>query len=84
MEEIFTGTKINRVEWNKLYNTVKKGDTIVFDSVSRMSRNAEEGITTYLDLFAKPQRNKVYSYGKANTRKGETQQMDKPIHTMKQ
>lgn len=30
---------------------VKKGDTIVFDSVSRMSRNAEEGFKLYEALF---------------------------------
>ena len=29
------------------------GDTIIFDSVSRMSRNADEGYTTYEDLFYK-------------------------------
>ena len=50
-QEAYTGTKIDRPEWNKLYKTVKPGDTIVFDSVSRMSRNAEEGIKAYFDLF---------------------------------
>lgn len=32
---------------------VKEGDTIIFDSVSRMSRNAEEGIELYMYLFDK-------------------------------
>ena len=32
---------------------VKKGDTIVFDSVSRMSRNAGEGFSLYEELFNK-------------------------------
>lgn len=50
-EEAYTGTKMNRPKWNKLYQSVKSGDTIVFDSVSRMSRNAEEGLQVYLDLF---------------------------------
>jgi len=50
-QEAFTGTKINRPEWNKLYKTVKEGDTIVFDSVSRMSRNADEGVKTYFELL---------------------------------
>ena len=31
--------------------TVKAGDTIVFDSVSRMSRNAPEGFGCYQDLY---------------------------------
>ena len=30
---------------------VKSGDTIVFDEVSRMSRNAEDGFKAYQDLF---------------------------------
>ena len=49
--EAFTGTKMDRPKWNRLLSLVKEGDTIVFDSVSRMSRNADEGIETYLDLF---------------------------------
>lgn len=50
--EAFTGTTINRPEWDKLRKRIKTGDTIVFDSVSRMSRNSDEGFTTYQDLFA--------------------------------
>ena len=42
VQEIFTRTTLNRKEWNKLYNKVKSGDTIIFDSVSRMSGNADE------------------------------------------
>ena len=54
IEETFTGTKIyNRPKWNKLLEQVKPGDTIVFDSVSRMSRNAEEGFKVYEELFNK-------------------------------
>ena len=51
IEEAYTGTTINRKEWNKLYKAVKPGDTIIFDSVSRMSRNAEEGFTAYQELY---------------------------------
>lgn len=51
VQEAYTGTKINRPEWIKLCHAVQAGDTIVFDSVSRMSRNAEEGITAYFRLF---------------------------------
>ena len=53
-KEKFTGTKIDgREEFNKLLSKVKAGDTIVFDSVSRMSRNAEDGIKLYFELFEK-------------------------------
>lgn len=51
-DEAFTGRKIEgREKFIKLLNMVKKGDTIVFDSVSRMSRNAEEGFKLYTELF---------------------------------
>lgn len=53
IEEVYTGTTTDRKEFKKLLNKVKSGDTIVFDSVSRMSRNAEEGIKIYKDLFNK-------------------------------
>lgn len=49
--EAYTGTTIDRKEWNKLFKKVKCGDTIIFDSVSRMSRNAEEGFNAYEELF---------------------------------
>ena len=50
--EEYTGTKINgRVEFNKLLKIIKQGDTIIFDSVSRMSRNAEEGFKLYQELY---------------------------------
>ena len=50
IEEAYTGTSLDRKEWNKLFKKVKDGDTIIFDSVSRMSRNAEEGFTAYEEL----------------------------------
>lgn len=53
IEEAFTGTTINRKEWNKLVSAVNPKDTIVFDSVSRMSRNAEEGFQAYEELYNK-------------------------------
>ena len=49
----YTGTKLDRPGWTKLYKKVKAGDVIVFDSVSRMSRNAEEGFLIYEELFNK-------------------------------
>lgn len=56
-KEVYTGTKITgRKVWNTVYNLVckeadKKDITIVFDSVSRMSRNATEGFELYKDLY---------------------------------
>lgn len=53
-KEKFTGTKLQgRTEFQKLLKVVKCGDTIIFDSVSRMSRNAEEGIQLYEELMEK-------------------------------
>ena len=52
VEEIYTGTKFQgRDKLQKLIKTVKEGDTIVFDSVSRMSRNADEGFDLYEKLY---------------------------------
>lgn len=51
IEEVFTRTRIDRKEWNKLTSKIKCGDTIVFDSVSRMSGNADEGFTAYEELY---------------------------------
>lgn len=53
VEERYTGTTADRPEWNKLYKLVRKGDTIIFDSVSRMSRNATEGFDFYEELYKK-------------------------------
>lgn len=52
--EKMSGTKLyNRKEFNKLLSIVSKGDVIVFDSVSRMSRNSEEGYNLYEELYNK-------------------------------
>jgi len=50
-QEAYTGTKLDRPEFSKLLKRVKEGDTIVFDSVSRMSRDCEEGLRVYQDLY---------------------------------
>lgn len=53
-KEAYTGTKVEgRKELDKMLKAVRPGDTIVFDSVSRMSRNADEGIALYEQLFNK-------------------------------
>lgn len=53
VREAYTGTKIDRKEWGKLFSAVQSGDTIVFDSVSRMSRNAEDGFAVYEELYTR-------------------------------
>lgn len=54
VREIFTGTKfLGRKELDKILKLIKSGDCIVFDSVSRMSRNAYEGCELYEELYYK-------------------------------
>lgn len=56
-EDKFTGTTADRPQFNKLKvrvnNDIKAGHevTIIFDSVSRMSRNADEGKKQYFEWF---------------------------------
>ena len=50
IKEIFTGTKF---QGRKLLKIIKPGDMIIFDSVSRMSRNADEGFLLYEELYRK-------------------------------
>lgn len=53
-EEVFTGTKVEgRKQWAKLMARVTTGDTVVFDSVSRMSRDATSGFQQYQELYQK-------------------------------
>lgn len=49
--EAYTGTKIDRPAFSKLLKQVQAGDTLVFDEVSRMSRNAAEGFILYRNLY---------------------------------
>ena len=51
IREFYTGTTQNRPEWEKFITKVKKDDTTVFDSVSRMARNSAEGYQDYKMLF---------------------------------
>lgn len=55
VKETFTGTKFyGRKEFeNKILKKIQPGDTIVFDAVDRMSRDAEEGFQLYEELFLK-------------------------------
>ena len=52
IREFYTGTTQSRPNWEKLMTQIKKEDTIVFDSVSRMSRNAQEGYNDYETLYS--------------------------------
>ena len=51
VQEVFTRTRMDRRQWQLLMKRVKAGDTIIFDSVSRMSGNSEEGFAAYEELF---------------------------------
>ena len=57
IKEEYTGTTSNRPAWKRLKNTVlrdiAKGEevTIIFDEVSRMSRNVSEGVAEYFELY---------------------------------
>lgn len=55
IEETYSGTGDNesREKWTNLLKNIKPEDTIVFDSVSRMSRDAEVGFNTYMELYNK-------------------------------
>ena len=54
VKEVYTGTKVQgRIKLDGLLKKVQAGDTIVFDSVSRMSRNAEDGFALYKGLFGR-------------------------------
>lgn len=54
VKEVYTGTKFQgRKELDKILKIIKPNDTIVFDSVSRMSRNSDEGCEEYESLFNK-------------------------------
>ena len=51
LKEAYTGTDMERPIFTKLMNKVREGDTIIFDSVSRMSRTAVGGFKMYKELF---------------------------------
>lgn len=51
IQEKYSGTTLDRPEWKKLMKVIKPNDTIVFDEVSRMSRDSDEGFEEYERLF---------------------------------
>ena len=48
VQEIYTGTTLNRPVLNRLIKKFKKGDIVVFDEVSRMSRERDKGYELYM------------------------------------
>lgn len=51
IKEAYTGTTQERPAWSRLFRGLRAGDTVIFDSVSRMSRNAAEGFREYQELY---------------------------------
>ena len=53
VSEVFTGSTDNRPKWKKLMRQCRAGniEKLVFDEVSRFSRNAEEAIVEYKELY---------------------------------
>lgn len=49
--EEYTGRSLDRPKWNHYRKQFREGDIIVFDEVSRMSRNADEGFKLYEELY---------------------------------
>lgn len=53
-KEAYTGTKLQgRKRLDEILKRIKPGDCLVFDSVSRMARNAAEGMALYEELYNK-------------------------------
>ena len=51
-QEVFTGTKrIGRKKWMQLLKVVKSGDTIIFDSVSRMRETPKKAYKHILNFM---------------------------------
>ena len=53
IQEKYTGTKKDREGLNKLLDTVRKGDTVVVESISRLGRNTIDILTIINDLNEK-------------------------------
>lgn len=49
--EEYTGRSLDRPKWNYIRKQFREGDVVVFDEVSRMSRNADDGFKLYEELY---------------------------------
>lgn len=52
-KEYFSGTTQKRPQWKQLLKILQPGNTLIFDSVSRMSRSAIDGYEDYKMLYEK-------------------------------
>lgn len=51
--DVFTGTKTDRPELDKLLSTVSEGDTLIITKLDRISRSVQQGIGLINDLLEK-------------------------------
>ena len=49
--DFYTGRTLDRPNWSATRKKFRSGDIVVFDEVSRMSRNSEEGFALYEELY---------------------------------
>src|SRR5699024_3769099 len=61
--EKFTGTKMERKEFNQLLETIKEGDTLVVTKLDRFARSVRGGIEVIKDLFQRGVRVHVLNMG---------------------
>src|SRR5699024_12193545 len=61
--EKFTGTKMNRKEFNKLLGVLEEGDTLVVTKLDRYARSVRGGIEVIRQLFDKGVRVHVLNMG---------------------
>lgn len=52
-QEKFTGTKVDRPEFNKLLEQICEGDKLIVTKLDRLARNTKEGIEIIESLFEK-------------------------------
>lgn len=53
LSEKFTGTRVDRPEFNKLLEVIEPGDTLLVTKLDHLARNTEEGIKVIRELFEK-------------------------------
>ena len=62
----YTGTKIDRPEFTKLLNVLKRGDTLVITKLDRFARSAADGAKTLEALVARGVDVNILNMGKAD------------------
>lgn len=61
--EKFTGTKMDRPEFNKVLALLKEGDTLIVTKLDRFARTAADGMKTVKELFKRGIRVHILSMG---------------------